>query len=333
VALVAICILSNHPLSKVFVSEDCSASKAVEIRTLEGATLNGSVTGLYFTDSAANRTWRIGQIKKVELTKVDLNTLVFSNAFQGKMDADLVYVYGKGSFAQDIVVRSMPALPKGFNPDTTRVEVHTEFVESSVPSSHLRDQFRSAAIHESLAIGFTGLEFGVGKAYAINGMSEETVVRKQWIERSNRQILIESIPYINAAGWCARGGFILDYKIKSGTVSSFTFEKGKTYFIPSYFRVNGAVTFQGGSVIKYGRNASLALNGNINSSTLTPDSTILTAVDDDAVGERISTLTGFASGFYGNPMLSLEYQSAFNLGKFRIMNAALAIQQADCHGY
>lgn len=113
-------------------------------------------------------------------------------------------------------------------------------------------------------------------------------------------------------------GFVMDFELKSGNASSFTFQAGVTYRIQTYFSVGpGVPKFEPGCIIKYDNNAYLLLYGvpDFPTSAISP---VFTAVSDDAFGEDIdgvpSTPTPSA-----NPAISIYYVN----DDTRILNARI----------
>ena len=101
-------------------------------------------------------------------------------------------------------------------------------------------------------------------------------------------------------------GLVLDYVWLSGVSNSFTFQANRTYFMSSsYVEVDDAVTFEGGTVIKFApTTAAIRLvypNVTLQSGPYRP--IIMTAQDDNSVGEIISGSTGVPSGYYGDGIL------------------------------
>jgi len=99
-------------------------------------------------------------------------------------------------------------------------------------------------------------------------------------------------------------GFVLDYVLLNSTVGDFTFQADTTYFMngSSYFEIDGVATFEGGTVIKFSPTSGgfqLSWGGiSCQSSPYRP--IIMTAQDDNTVGETISGSSGVPSGYYGN---------------------------------
>lgn len=94
-------------------------------------------------------------------------------------------------------------------------------------------------------------------------------------------------------------GFVIDYEIKSGSVSTFTFATGVTYYVSSTFTVgSGALTIQSGSVIKMAANAGVTFSATLNCPGTTANPPVFTSMHDNKFGEIISGSTG--SPFLGS---------------------------------
>ena len=128
---------------------------------------------------------------------------------------------------------------------------------------------------------------------------------------TNKQIIRE-------ASILQKKGLVLDYRTFSGSTNNVTFQGDTTYYISGSFGVTGIATFEGGSVIKYPTNSgSIIINNSagINSETTIYDPVILTAADDNSVGEQISGSTGNPTSYYGQKTagyISLGGESAGN---------------------
>jgi hypothetical protein len=130
-------------------------------------------------------------------------------------------------------------------------------------------------------------------------------------------------------------GVILDYQtINTGTYAGYSFRADNTYYISG--NVTFAfieVLFEGGAVIKYAQNASIAMSscGQVVFSSGPYQPVIFTAKDDNSVGEPISGSTGKPSGYYANAALSFggtltnATGGAPTINNFRIAYASQAI--------
>lgn len=119
-------------------------------------------------------------------------------------------------------------------------------------------------------------------------------------------------------------GLVLDYVTLNGGASDFVFQGDSTYYVTGPFSISGTVTFEGGSVIKFaqGVGASIIVN-NVVCQTGPFRPSVLTAQDDDRVGETISGSSGSPSGYYGDP--ALYGNGGATLRNFRISYAQTAV--------
>jgi hypothetical protein len=101
--------------------------------------------------------------------------------------------------------------------------------------------------------------------------------------------------------------FVLDYITVNSTMANMTFQADTTYYLSGSGGVSGTVTFEGGTVIKYAVGAELVFSTapsfpNWVTGAYRP--VILTAVDDDTVGEIINVSTGTPTGYYATVALN-----------------------------
>jgi multisubunit Na+/H+ antiporter MnhB subunit/Na+-transporting NADH:ubiquinone oxidoreductase subunit NqrE len=127
-------------------------------------------------------------------------------------------------------------------------------------------------------------------------------------------------------------GFVLDYQTLIYGWTNYTFQGDTTYYISGSCYSYGTNTFEGGAVLKYATNGSLAINPGppgtspaINWKAGAYRPVIFTAIDDNSVGESIGT--GNPTGYYGNPMLALNgFPLQAPLNGLRMSYAKTAIQ-------
>jgi hypothetical protein len=122
-------------------------------------------------------------------------------------------------------------------------------------------------------------------------------------------------------------GLVLDYQTVTGNLTNYTFQGDTTYYISGSVTLSRTNTFEGGTVIKYASGASLTLQSSqtiVNWAASAYRPVILTAKDDNTVGENISGSTGTPTNYYANPVLAMN-GNATNISYFRIAYAQLAI--------
>jgi hypothetical protein len=142
------------------------------------------------------------------------------------------------------------------------------------------------------------------------------------------QRLAETVPGIQpmqmARAAAPSRGLVLDYTTLNSSQTNYTFQGDTTYYISGTVNLYGTNSFEGGTVIKYATNASIALqstNLNWRASAYWP--VVFTAQDDNSVGQQFGS--GNPSGYYANPALSLISGIFPTLSNFRIAYARQAL--------
>ncbi|MBI3191654.1 MAG: hypothetical protein HYZ36_03235, partial [Pedosphaera parvula] len=102
----------------------------------DGNRITSQVLGLAFYDLALQKSVMIASVKDCAGAVLPPNQVIYRDAFDGGILADVIYTYKLGSFHQDIVLRSqLPVTPEDyeFNSDTTVLEVWTEMMSDREP--------------------------------------------------------------------------------------------------------------------------------------------------------------------------------------------------------
>ena len=102
-------------------------------------------------------------------------------------------------------------------------------------------------------------------------------------------------------------GFVLDYSTINTTQTNAILRGDVTYFISANVTLAGSnTTFEGGVVIKSATNVSLTVNTPLTWLATAYRPVVMTARDDNSVGETISGSTGNpTTNYYGNPALKI----------------------------
>jgi hypothetical protein len=131
-------------------------------------------------------------------------------------------------------------------------------------------------------------------------------------------------------------GVVLDYQTVSSTVTNFIFQSDMTYYISSGVTLKGNNNiFEGGTVLKYSTNGQISLGNlvTLKSQAAAYRPVVLTAKDDDSVGEVISGSTGSPSGYYGAASGYVNLSGGggpyFSLSNFRIAYANIGIKNTS----
>ena len=128
------------------------------------------------------------------------NQVIYTNAFAG-LDADMLYTYTKAGFEQDVILREQPPDPValGLNPQTTRLQMLTEFFNPPQPSVTAEMVPTAAGDLEDDLLSFGVMQMGQGRAFLIGADLPAVPVDKEWLELEGRQFLIEEVPIVSVA--------------------------------------------------------------------------------------------------------------------------------------
>jgi len=136
-----------------------------------------------------------------------------------------------------------------------------------------------------------------------------------------------------AQNYSPNPALVIDYTtVNSPSNNGCTFAGGATFYLSGPFSVTaGTAVFEGGSILKFARNAALNIYDpaqvNCQSTNYLPF--VLTAKDDDSVGDIINGSSHTPTGTYANPGIAFygasSAPSSLNLHHFRISYATQAI--------
>ena len=167
---------------------------------------------MFYTDYASGKTVALAEIKDSTGELTAPNQVTYPDAFDGDCVADCRYTYTKAGFEQDVILRTAPPSPAewGLNPETTRLEVFTEFIEApeaKVTSVVLKQEGDAVARRfmkepdlVDQRLDFGGMTFGQGQAFPLgaeaDAFNDATVQTGKSLENINgRRILIEKVDY------------------------------------------------------------------------------------------------------------------------------------------
>ena len=191
-------------------------SDGVDKLTSDGVRLLSNVVGLVYYDRATGESLLLSELQATEGLLLPPNQVVYLDAFEGDVAADLRYTYKKGIFEQDVVLREQPPVPEEYGLDsrTTTLEVWTEFVSTKEPSkvaTTVKEDPRGGLerildpdiVDEE--IDFGELRLGEGRAFNLddrNGRPEgepgrDVKTAKRWMNLENARpgsrVLIEAV--------------------------------------------------------------------------------------------------------------------------------------------
>lgn len=326
---------------QVVFANNLNSAGAIDMQTPDGKRLRSNILGLMYYDPATGNAVLIAELKDSEGGLISDNQVLYPDVFEG-VKADVQYTYRRDGFEQDVILREQPPTPESFgmNPDTTELEVFTEFINP--PEASVKDNAADNGLEADQEIGWGAVTLGRGKAFNLGGQTAQAPVAKRYVKIQGRYFLLEKVsmkdilpavsklpeqaanpvklpvmafkslvlpktplarlgagPMRLASSSLPNKGYVLDYVTLNSSTNNYTFQGDITYYVSGSVNLFGVTTIEGGSVLKYATNGNLAIYGSINCQTAPYRSAVLTAKDDNAVGEIISGSTGTPSGYYG----------------------------------
>jgi hypothetical protein len=165
----------------------------IRLVTSDGKQLRSRPVGLSYFDG--NKSVLIAELKDSTGWLVGSNQVIYPDALTD-FKADLRYTYTKAGFEQDIILREQPPSPASFglNPDTTRLQVLTEFFNPPQPGVTATAVPTDAGNLEDDNLDFGTMQVGRGRAFLLGTSSPAVGVNKQWLQLEGRQFLVEEVP-------------------------------------------------------------------------------------------------------------------------------------------
>jgi RHS repeat-associated protein len=170
----------------------------IELVTPDGKYLRARPLGLSYDDGT--NTVLIAELTNSVGYLVGSNQVIYPDAFTG-VEADLRYTYTKAGVEQDIILREQPPMPESFglNPQTTRLQVLTEFFNPPQPNVKTSTVFTTAGKLTDQQLNFGVMQMVPGKAFLLGTNSPAVWVTKQWVLLDGRQFLVEEVPVTSVA--------------------------------------------------------------------------------------------------------------------------------------
>jgi trimeric autotransporter adhesin len=172
------------------------ASGVIRLVTPDGLQLQSQPIALSLSDGS--NTVLIAELTNSVGELVSQNQAIYTNAFTG-INADLLYTYTKAGLEQDVILNQQPpaAASFGLNPQTTRLQMVTEFFnppQPTISSASLPQQSGVVVADDTLDFGM--MEMIQGRAFLLGEDAQEpqVFVGKQWLSANGRQFLFEEVP-------------------------------------------------------------------------------------------------------------------------------------------
>ena len=194
---------------KLQVPNNLNQIKAVTVVTPDGITLHSTPVAIGLYSPVSGQSAIIAAIKDCAGVQVGDNRVVYEDAFNGAVCADVVYTIDRDSFSQDVVItgRLDPAA-WGFSTNAI-LQIFTEFYQAPEPESVRRPiriekdpAARRGMVSPDLideVLGFGELVLATGRAATLANISKldapAAPVAKQFTTVSGRTFLIESVDY------------------------------------------------------------------------------------------------------------------------------------------
>ncbi|HEY6228828.1 MAG TPA: hypothetical protein VI282_17040, partial [Verrucomicrobiae bacterium] len=170
----------------------------------DGQTLRSRALGLGYFDAASGKSVIIAEVKDSKGFLLGRNQIIYFDAFDD-VSADVRYTDTIGGFEQDVLLREAPPAPESFglSSETSRLEILTEFAETSAPAIKInwqRPSHNSGAPNMALPsfvdeeLNFGEMTFIEGKAFSLlNNADKKMAVAKSWQRLGDRAFLIEAV--------------------------------------------------------------------------------------------------------------------------------------------
>lgn len=179
---------------KVILANNINTADAVDVLSPDGKRFRSHLLGLSYFDLATGNSVLLAEVTNSVGELLPPNQVIYRNAGDG-MRFDVRYTYEKGAFHQDVILVEQPPSPSefGLNPETTELEILTEFIEAP-PLVNASPDGNQTSDDE---ISFGAMQFGFGRAFLLNSPTtpEAPVSKKQWRKLEGRQFLIEKVAY------------------------------------------------------------------------------------------------------------------------------------------
>ncbi len=183
---------------RLIIAPNINEPGSVDLLTPDGKRFRSNPMGLSFRDLSSGKNILIAEVKDCEGQLVSENVILFPDAFD-HVHAALKYTYCRHRFEQDVVIYENPPLPPDLDPETTVLEMYTEFFDPPTPETSSVEKI-DGWVDENLEFG--AMRIADGAAYVLNEVALESVdTFKTWVgfpgdDGGSRQFLIESVPYL-----------------------------------------------------------------------------------------------------------------------------------------
>ncbi len=185
--------IARQGQSQVIFASNLKTAGAIDMQTPDGKRLTSNILGLMYVDTATGNAVQIASLQDSEGQLISDNEVVYRDAFEG-VHANVKYRYTKSGFEQDVVLKSQLPDPQalGLNPETTVLEVFTEFINPS-PAEVADVQAEDSTTEPDQAVNWGSVSLGLGKAFNLDGQDSPASVTKRYVKIQGRYFLLEKV--------------------------------------------------------------------------------------------------------------------------------------------
>ncbi|HEY4414521.1 MAG TPA: hypothetical protein VGO57_02425, partial [Verrucomicrobiae bacterium] len=178
---------------QVIFADNLNSAGSIDMQTTDGKRLRSNILGLMYVDTSTGDAVLIAGVQDSAGELTSSNQVLYPDAFDG-VKADVQYTYKRGSFEQDVILREQPPEPEayGMNPETTELEVMTEFIDP--PAAKVSDvDSHEQGMESDEEINWGATRLGRGKAFNLGGQGSPATVSKRYINLNGRHFLLEKV--------------------------------------------------------------------------------------------------------------------------------------------
>jgi hypothetical protein len=201
-----------HGQMKAVINADVTSPGAITLTTASGQVFQSRPLGLYYADPFSGKVAQVALVQPGQGLLYAPNVVVFTNAFSG-LNADLMLVWARNGFEQNVVLKQSPPTPEtfGLSSASCRLQMWTAMDQCPEPVED-RPALLGSSLWDHILI-FPDCWFPVGSAYEFGSAplpnaGEAATVRpvsssdnsafptgKSLVTIAGQKVLIEEINY------------------------------------------------------------------------------------------------------------------------------------------
>ena len=177
-------IVARQCRHQVVLALNLNTAGAVDLQC-DGQRFRSHVFGLAYTDASSGNNVLIAQVKNCAAELIAPNQVLYRDAFDGDVKADVLYTLTREGLSQWVLLRENPPPPEDYKlaSRSARIEVWTEWVEAPIPvkrSQVLRtetdERLRATMADPDLrdeGLSFGSMVMGPGAAFPLENDAPE----------------------------------------------------------------------------------------------------------------------------------------------------------------